>query len=113
MKITNNEELAWRSGIVRDCHTTARGSIPGGNGVFTELHVFRKGQIMGVPSLNDIAVEPTNQQILKSIKVNDANKNIIPQKIECCGQTKIDLERQLIFTYITLSLNCYQLRYRE
>ena len=37
-------ELAWRSGSVMDCHATARGSIPGGNGVFTELHVFRYGQ---------------------------------------------------------------------
>ena len=37
-------ELAWRSGNVMDCHATARGSISGGNGVFTELHVFRKGQ---------------------------------------------------------------------
>ena len=37
-------ELAWRSGSVMDCHATARSSIPGGNGVFTELHVLRKGQ---------------------------------------------------------------------
>ena len=34
----------WRSGCVMDCHATARGSIPGGNGEFTELHVLRKGQ---------------------------------------------------------------------
>ena len=32
------------AGSVMDCHATARGSIPGGNGVFTELHVLRKGQ---------------------------------------------------------------------
>ena len=39
----------------------ARGSIPGGNGeqVFTELYVLRKGQYMGVPSLNDLAVDGT------------------------------------------------------
>ena len=37
-------ELAWRSGSVMDCHAMARGSIPGGNGVFTELHGLRKGQ---------------------------------------------------------------------
>ena len=37
-------KLAWRSGCIMDCHATARGSIPGGNGVFTELHVLRKGQ---------------------------------------------------------------------
>ena len=37
-------ELAWRSGSVMDCHATTRGSIPGGNSVFTELHVLRKGQ---------------------------------------------------------------------
>ena len=37
-------ELTWRSGNVMDCHATARGSNPGGDGVFTELHVLRKGQ---------------------------------------------------------------------
>ena len=47
-------ELTWRSGSVMNCHATARGSIPG---VFTELHVFRKGQEMGMLSLNDRAVE--------------------------------------------------------
>ena len=50
-------ELAWRSGSVMDCHTTTRGSIPGGNGVFTEVQVLRKGQYMGLPSLNDLAVD--------------------------------------------------------
>ena len=40
----NKVELAWRSGSVMDCHVAARGSIPGGNGVFTELHVLHKGQ---------------------------------------------------------------------
>ena len=34
--------MAWRSGSVMDCHATVRGSIPGGNGVKTELHVLRK-----------------------------------------------------------------------
>ena len=38
---------------------TARGSIPGGNGVFTELHFLSKEQLIGVPSLNDFAVEGT------------------------------------------------------
>ena len=37
-------KLAWRRGSVMDCHMTGRGSIPGGNGVFTELRVRRKGQ---------------------------------------------------------------------
>ena len=37
-------ELVWRSGSVMDCHATAQGSIPGGNGVFTELHALHKGQ---------------------------------------------------------------------
>ena len=37
-------ELAWLSGNVMDYHATARGSIPGRNGVFIELHVLRKGQ---------------------------------------------------------------------
>ena len=51
-------ELAWRSGSVMDCHATTRGSIHGGNGVFTELHVLRKGQEKkGVSSLNDLAVD--------------------------------------------------------
>ena len=57
--LLKREELAWRSGNVMDCHAEARGSIPGGNGVFTELHVLCKGQEMGVPSLNDLAVEGT------------------------------------------------------
>ena len=42
-----------------NCHATAPGSIPGRDGVFTELHVLRKGQYMGVPSLNDLAVDGT------------------------------------------------------
>ena len=37
-------ELAWRSGCVMDCRAAARGSIPGGDGVKTELYVLRKGQ---------------------------------------------------------------------
>ena len=37
-------ELAWRGGCVMDCHATAQGSIPGGNGVKTELHVLCKVQ---------------------------------------------------------------------
>ena len=37
-------ELAWLSGNVMDCHATARGSIPGLNGVFIESHVLGKGQ---------------------------------------------------------------------
>ena len=37
-------ELAWRSDSVMDCHATTRGSIPGKNGVFTELHVLCKGK---------------------------------------------------------------------
>ena len=30
-----------RSASVMDCHATARGSIPGGNGIKTELYVLR------------------------------------------------------------------------
>ena len=37
-------ELAWCSGSVMNCHATAREAILSGNGVFTELHVLRKGQ---------------------------------------------------------------------
>ena len=40
----NVVELAWRTGSVMDWHAMARGSIPGGNGVKTELHVLCKGQ---------------------------------------------------------------------
>ena len=32
--------LAWCSGSVMDCHATAWGSIPCGDGVFTEFHVL-------------------------------------------------------------------------
>ena len=35
-------ELAWCSGSAMDGQATAWGSIPGRNGVFTELHVLRK-----------------------------------------------------------------------
>ena len=52
-------ERACRSSSVMDCHATARGSIPDRNGVKTELHILRKGQLMGVPSLNDLAVDGT------------------------------------------------------
>ena len=43
-------ELAWRSGSVMDCHTTARGSIPDGISVKNEIHILRKGQLMGMPT---------------------------------------------------------------
>ena len=55
----NGQDVNIRSGSVMDCHETARGSNPGGNGVFTELHVLRKGQEKGVSSLNDPAVDGT------------------------------------------------------
>ena len=35
-------ELVWCSGCVVYCHATARGSIPCGNSVKTELHVLCK-----------------------------------------------------------------------
>ena len=60
-------ELAWCNGCVMDCHATTRGSIPGGDGVKTELHVLHKGQYMGVLFLNDLIVDgtlnTTNQHI--------------------------------------------------
>ena len=40
----NPWELVWRSGCVMDCYATARGSIPGGYDVKTELRVLRKRQ---------------------------------------------------------------------
>ena len=52
-------ELAGRSGCVVDRHAPTKVSIPGGHGVKTELHVLRKGQLMGVPSLNDFNVDGT------------------------------------------------------
>ena len=33
--------------IVMDCHATARGSIPGGNGVFTEPQSFARDREWG------------------------------------------------------------------
>ena len=45
-------QFAWYCGRVMNCHAIPRGSIPGENGVKTELHVLRKG----VPYLNDLAV---------------------------------------------------------
>ena len=53
-------KLAWRNDSIIDCHKTPRGSIPDGNGVKTELHILCKGQLMGVPSLNDLAVDGTS-----------------------------------------------------
>ena len=35
MNVKCQVELAWRSGSVMHCHATARGSIPGWNGVLT------------------------------------------------------------------------------
>ena len=65
-------ELAWCSGSVIDCHATAQGSNPSGNGVKTWLHLLHKGQLVGVPSLNDLAVDgtlkhnqPTNNMLLR------------------------------------------------
>ena len=60
--------FAWCTVSVMDCHAMTRGSITGGKGVKTELHFLRKGQYMGVPSLNDLAVDgtqnkPTNHQL--------------------------------------------------
>ena len=37
-------ERPWRSDNVMNCHATAPGSIPGRDGVYTELHVLRNGQ---------------------------------------------------------------------
>ena len=53
------QELAWRSSCVMDCHATTRGLITGEDGVKTELRVLRKGQYLGEPSLNDLAVDGT------------------------------------------------------
>ena len=69
-------QLAWRSGCVMDYHATARGSIPGDNGVLTELYVLRKGQ-MGVPSLNDLVV--------------DGTKNTTHQPTKICYDVKTDV----------------------
>ena len=52
-------ELAGRSGCVVDRHATTKVSIPGGDSVKTELHVLRKGRLMGVPSLNNFNVDGT------------------------------------------------------
>ena len=66
------KELAWHSGCVIDCHTTTQGSIDGGVGAKTEVHVLRKGQQMGAPSPNDLTVDGT------------LNKTNQPTKYEGC-----------------------------
>ena len=43
-KILSKMELAWHSDCEMGCHATTWGSIPGGDGVKTELHVLLKGQ---------------------------------------------------------------------
>ena len=43
-------ELVWRSGSVMDCCATARGSIPGRNGVLTELMSFARDSKWGAVS---------------------------------------------------------------
>ena len=43
MIISLSGACVGRSGNVMDCHATARGSIPGRNGEFIELHVLHKG----------------------------------------------------------------------
>ena len=70
-------ELAWRSGSVMDCHTMARGSIPGGNGVVTELHVFHKGQEIGVPYLNDLAVDGIRKTQQTKPKPQQTNPDVV------------------------------------
>ena len=61
----------WRRGSVMDCCVTTRVSIPGGYSVKNELHIFHKGQKMGVPSLNYLAVNgklnTTNQLYINNI----------------------------------------------
>ena len=63
-----------------DCHATAQGSIPGRNSVKNKLHVLLKVQLMGVPSLNDLAVDETlnttNQRIKILMSVLDHNKSL-------------------------------------
>ena len=44
MSLITKVELAWRSRSIMDCHAMARGSNPGGYGLFAELHVLHKGQ---------------------------------------------------------------------
>ena len=57
-----------------DCQTTIWGSIPSGDSVKPELHIDRKGQLMWVPSLNDLAVDgtlkTTNQPIYLSVELS-------------------------------------------
>ena len=51
--IYKNEEmeLAWRCGSVMDCHATARGSIPYGNGEKKRALHPSQGTVHGMPSL--------------------------------------------------------------
>ena len=43
-------ELAWRSGSVMDCHATAWGSIPSGNGVKPSFTSFARDSKWGAVS---------------------------------------------------------------
>ena len=64
-------ELAWPSSSVMDCHVRARGWIPSGNGVFTDLHVLMSfprdskwGYRLEMTSLMmERKTQPTNQPL--------------------------------------------------
>ena len=66
------------SGNVMDCHAMVQGSISGRNGVFIDLHILRKGQQMGVPSLNDLAVDGT---------LNTTNQPYPDLNLTCLGHS--------------------------
>ena len=44
LTLSTKHTFLTHSGNVMNCHATVPGSIPGQDGVFTELHVLRKGQ---------------------------------------------------------------------
>ena len=62
-----------------DCHATARGSNPGGNGVLTELHVLRNGAVNGGAVSKwprcrwDVKHnQPTNHDLVVSVSASNA-----------------------------------------
>ena len=66
---TKGQEPAWHSCCVMDCRATAQSLIPDGYGVKNEIHVLCKGQLMRVPSLNDLAVDGTLNTTNQSIDI--------------------------------------------
>ena len=66
-----NVGLVWHSGSVMDCHASDRGSIPTGNGIYTELPSLSMGRI----------TQPTNQlmcnKLAKPVHCNGRHRRLV------------------------------------